>query len=66
MIYLQSGQQPDAASLVAALAALAVAATATATSAITFGLNVSSFILRYLWSASGDPTMSLEYGLQSH
>ena len=54
LIYLQSGQQPDVASLVAALAALAVVATATATSAMTFGLNVSSFILRSLWSASGE------------
>ena len=38
--YLQSGQQPVAASRVAAFAALAVAATATAISAITFGLIV--------------------------
>ena len=50
-VYLQRGQQPDAVNLVAALAALPPAVRSSATSAITFGLIVSGFILRLLWSA---------------
>ena len=44
-LYLQSGQQPDADSFVAAFAALAPTVTASATSASTFGLMVSGFIM---------------------
>ena len=64
-LYLHSGQQPDAASLVAALATLPPAVTASATSAITFGLIVSGFILRLLGPRRSIPTTSSDYGLQS-
>ena len=47
-VYLHSGQQPDAASFVAALAALPPTVTASATRAITFGLIVLGFIFRIL------------------
>lgn len=65
-VYLQSGQQPEAASFVAAFAALAPAVTASATSAIIFGLMVSGFIVSTLGIRVGAiPTTSSEYGVKA-
>lgn len=63
--YLHNGQGPDAANLVAALAAVPAAVMASATSAITFGFRVLGFILRILGSRRNHSDAQPEYGLQS-